>query len=174
MKFWVAGREMDKWDARFCELAHFVSQWSKDPSAQVGAVVFARRGGDVTIGYNGLPMGVEDTVDRLANKETKLELIVHAEQNALIAAGARAQGATIYVWGKPVCARCAGLMIQAGIKRVVALDPSLSDPNSRWTKLGKLSDEMFLEAGVETVYYTETENSDQPEFWTQQSSESQT
>ena len=152
MTFWVSGKEMEKWDARFCELARFVSQWSKDPAAQVGAVVFARRGGDVTIG-----------------KETKLELIVHAEQNALIAAGARAQGATIYVWGKPVCARCAGLMIQAGIKRVVALDPSLSDPSSKWTRLAKLSDEIFQEAGVETVYYTE--ELDQPALWDWSSSE---
>jgi len=163
LKLWIGDREMEKWDARFCGLARFVSLWSKDPRAQVGAVVVARRGGDVSVGYNGFPMGVEDTVERLADKETKLELIVHAEQNALIAAGTRAQGGTIYVWGKPVCPRCAGSMIQAGIKRVVALDPGLSDPESRWTRLAKLSDEMFREAGVETVYYGE--NLDQQALW---------
>ncbi|PAJ91175.1 hypothetical protein CJO69_28670 [Burkholderia ubonensis] len=52
---------MNKWDSRFCELAKFVSEWSKDPNAKVGAVVFANRGGDVSIGYNGFPMGVEDS-----------------------------------------------------------------------------------------------------------------
>jgi dCMP deaminase len=144
---------MDKWDARFCELARFVAEWSKDPNAKVGAVVFARRGGDISIGYNGFPIGVEDTVDRLLDNETKQELVVHAEQNALLAAGGRTQGATIYVWGKPVCARCAGSIIQAGVTRVVALDPALGDPNSKWTRFGQLADEMFREAGVQTTYY---------------------
>ena len=75
---------MDKWDARFCELARFVSEWSKDPNAKVGAVLFSKRGGDVAIGYNGFPMGVEDSAERLEDQDTKLELIVHAEQNALL------------------------------------------------------------------------------------------
>ncbi|MCX8520243.1 MAG: deaminase, partial [Rhodoferax sp.] len=105
---------MDKWDVRFCELAKFVSEWSKDPSAKVGAVVFSKRGGDVSIGYNGFPMGVEDSAERLEDQEMKLELVVHAEQNALIAAGSRSAGSTLYVWGKPICARCAGSIIQAG------------------------------------------------------------
>ncbi len=129
---------MNKWDSRFCELAKFVSEWSKDPNAKVGAVVFANRGGDVSIGYNGFPMGVEDSAERLENKEIKLELVVHAEQNALIAAGSRALGSTIYVWGKPVCARCAGSIIQAGIKRVVALSPESVEAGSRWYQTGKV------------------------------------
>src|SRR4051812_17349812 len=111
MSFSIESRSMDKWDERFCELAKFVSEWSKDPNARVGAVIFARRGGDVTIGYNGFPMGVEDSAERLNDNEIKQDMVVHAEVNALIAAGARAQGSSIYVWGKPICARCAGSII---------------------------------------------------------------
>jgi dCMP deaminase len=55
MELFIESKPMSKWDARFCELAKFVSEWSKDPNAKVGAVVFSKRGGDISIGYNGLP-----------------------------------------------------------------------------------------------------------------------
>lgn len=144
---------MAKWDRRFCDLARFVSEWSKDPNAKVGAVVFANRGGDLAIGYNGFPMGVEDSVDRLENKAKKWEFIVHAEQNAIIAAGSRSEGATLFVWGKPICARCAGSIIQAGIKRVVALNPKSLPSDSNCRETGIYADEMFTEAGVEVDFY---------------------
>jgi dCMP deaminase len=154
MKLTLQSKPMEKWDLRFCEMAKFVAEWSKDPNAKVGAVVFSKRGGGVSIGYNGFPMGVEDSADRLEDQEIKLELVVHAEQNALLAAGSRSQGSTIYVWGKPVCARCAGAIIQAGVKRVVALSPDVVDKNSKWYKTGKYSEQMFAEAGVEMDFYS--------------------
>lgn len=159
---------MEKWDARFCEMAKFVAEWSKDPNAKVGAVVFSKRGGDISIGYNGFPIGVNDSVDRLQDQDTKLEFTVHAEQNAIIAAGSRTQGATLYVWGKPVCARCAGSIIQAGIKRVVALSPDSGDQNSKWSVSGKIAYEMFTEAGVAVDFYAiqNTDLSDAQQFVT--------
>lgn len=154
MNLLLDSKPMEKWDARFCELAKFVSEWSKDPNAKVGAVVFSKRGGDVSIGYNGFPMGVEDSAERLEDLETKLELVVHAEQNALIAAGSRTMGSTLFVWGKPVCARCAGSIIQAGVKRVVALNPDSVNAESKWHKTGKVAQQIFLEAGVEVDFYS--------------------
>jgi len=153
MKLLLESKAMEKWDERFCMLAKFVSEWSKDPNAKVGAVVFSKRGGDISIGYNGFPMGVEDSAERLDDQELKLELIVHAEQNALIAAGSRTVGSTIYVWGKPVCARCAGSIIQAGVKRVVALGPDLDDKKSKWAKSGIFAHQMFSEAGLQVDFY---------------------
>jgi dCMP deaminase len=154
MKLLLDSKPMTKWDTRFCELAQFVAEWSKDPNAKVGAVLFAKRGGDISIGYNGFPMGVEDSAERLEDSETKLELIVHAEQNALIAAGSRSTGSTLYVWGKPVCARCAGSIIQAGVKRVVALNPDSVEAGSKWHKTGKVAHQIFQEAGVEVDFYS--------------------
>lgn len=154
MKFMMNSKPMDKWDSRLCELAKFVSDWSKDPNAKVGAVVLAKRGGDISIGYNGFPMGVEDSAERLDDPEIKLELIVHAEQNALIAAGSRALGSTIFVWGKPVCARCAGSIIQAGVKRVVALSPNSVPAESKWHQTGKVAHQIFEEAGVVVDFYS--------------------
>lgn len=45
MKLILDSKPMEKWDARFCELAKFISEWSKDPNAKVGAVIFSKRGG---------------------------------------------------------------------------------------------------------------------------------
>ncbi len=154
MKLKIESKPMEKWDLRFCEMAKFVSEWSKDPNAKVGAVVYSKKGGDISIGFNGFPMGVEDSAERLADSDQKLELIVHAELNAIIAAGSRTHGGTIYVWGKPVCARCAGSIIQAGIKRVVALSPSSVEPESKWHKTGKFAFDMFSEAGVKVDFYS--------------------
>lgn len=150
----IASKPMQKWDMRFCELARYISGWSKDPNAKVGAVVFSKKGGNISIGYNGFPMGVEDSAERLTDKETKLELVVHAEVNALIAAGGRAEGSTIYVWGKPICARCAGPIIQAGVRRVVAVTPGETD--SQWDKSGKTARDMLLEAGISVDFYVAT------------------
>ncbi len=74
MKLILDSKPMSKWDTRFCEMAKFVSEWSKDPNAKVGAVVFSKRGGDVSVGYNGFPMGVEDSAERLQDQDMKLEL----------------------------------------------------------------------------------------------------
>jgi dCMP deaminase len=143
-----------KWESRFWELARVVSEWSKDPRAQVGAVVVARRGvGAIALGYNGFPVGVEDSAERLNNKKIKLDMIVHAEQNALLIAGARAERTTLLVYGKPICARCAGQIIQAGVSRVVAIDPGV-DRESSWFKTGIIAVEMLREAGV-TVDFRE-------------------
>lgn len=155
MEYSVASKPMQKWDRRFCELARYISEWSKDPNAKVGAVVFSKKGGNISIGYNGFPMGVEDSAERLTDKEVKLELVVHAEVNALIAAGSRAEGSILYVWGKPICARCAGPIIQAGVKRVVALAPG--DTESNWDKSGKTARDMFMEAGIAIDFYVATE-----------------
>lgn len=155
MDFKIESKPMKKWDKRFCELARYISEWSKDPNAKVGAVLFSKKGGNISIGYNGFPMGVEDSAERLTDKDIKLELVVHAEVNALIAAGSRAEGSTVYVWGKPICARCAGPIIQAGVKRIVALAPG--DTESLWDKSGKSAHEMFLEAGIIVDFYTATD-----------------
>ncbi len=152
MKLMFSSSPMNKWDKRFCELAEHVSTWSKDPNARVGAVLFTKKGGDISIGYNGFPMGVEDSAERLNDQDIKLELVVHAEVNAIIAAGSRAFGSTIYVWGKPICARCAGSIIQAGIKRIVALQPG--DSNSKWDRSGKTAYDMFIEAGITVDFYS--------------------
>ena len=142
---------MDKWDFRFLALAEHISGWSKDPSTQVGAVITHTRSKRVvSMGFNGLPAGVEDTDDRLADRETKYEMVVHAEQNALMFAGDRAEGCTLYVHPLPPCARCAVMVIQAGIIRVVCDQPDFK--HERWGEQAKIADGMLREAGLEVDY----------------------
>lgn len=152
-----------KWRNRMIDLAKHVSTWSRDHS-KVGAVLVAKKGGDITLGYNGFPFGVKDCPDRYDEKKQKLNIIVHAEVNAIIAAGTRAADAHLYVSGKPICARCAGPIIQSGIKRVFAEKPLQKgqyeppkDKNATdWHEIGNLAITMLKEAGVECVFYTET------------------
>ena len=142
---------IDKWDHRFLALAEHISNWSKDPSTQVGAVITHTRSKRVvSMGFNGFPAGVEDTQERLDDRETKYEMVVHAEQNALMFAGDRAEGGTLYVHPLPPCARCAVMIIQAGIKRVVCDQPDFD--HQRWGEPAKAADAMFREAGLGVDY----------------------
>lgn len=139
-----------KWDGRFLSIAKLAADWSKDPRAKVGAVIVDTQGQVAGVGYNGFPKLVEDSAERLDNTEVKLELVVHAEVNAILGAGQRARGGSIYVHGKPICARCAGSVIQAGIIRVICTPPQ-EGTGSKWDVSGKLAFDMFKEAQVEIV-----------------------
>jgi len=133
-----------KWDDRYLGLAQHVSKWSKDPKAQVGAVLIDAQGRLCAVGYNGFPRAVEDSAERLTNKQVKLDMIIHAEANAITIAGRSAVGGEIYVFGKPVCAQCAGQIIQSGIKRVIAEKPT-KGTTSHWDQVGLLAEEILRE-----------------------------
>lgn len=137
---------MDKWQRRFFDLAALIATWSKDPSSQVGAVIVDDRKRIVSVGFNGLPIGVEDTADRLNKRELKYELVVHAEANAILTAQRSVAGCTIYVHPYLPCSRCAGAIIQAGIKRVVVEDRPIPE---RWLENFTLAKTILEEAGIE-------------------------
>lgn len=138
---------MTDWDKRFLDLAEYISKWSKDPSQKVGAVIVDKNRRVLSVGFNGLPRDVEDSYERLNNKDLKLSLIVHAEVNAILFSNCNLTGSTLYVSLVP-CSRCAGLIIQSGISKIVC--PRLSDNVSqKWKDSYKLSMSMFKESGVE-------------------------
>jgi dCMP deaminase len=145
----MKSKTINKWDRRYFRLASRISRWSKDPKAKVGAVLLNRWGWPIALGYNGFPSGIEDDVNKLANSKLKNDMVVHAEQNVLLVAAANARGGTIYVYGKPICPRCAVLIIQAGLKRVAGIQPDpKANPGSTTHKSGQLSLRMFEEADV--------------------------
>jgi dCMP deaminase len=49
----------------------------------------------VAAGYNGFPIGVEDSAERLQNKEIKNQMVVHAEENAALLASGHSLDGTI-------------------------------------------------------------------------------
>ena len=139
---------MDKWDARFMALSKLVSTWSKDPSTGVGGVLTDSRNRILRVAFNGLPRQVVDSPERLHNRELKLALTLHCEQNLLAFAEKSVRGATCYVWPFPPCSNCAALLIQAGISRVVAPAPS-SQLAARWGESLELAQMALREAGVQ-------------------------
>ncbi|MBA1445514.1 MAG: dCMP deaminase family protein [Chromatiales bacterium] len=139
-----------KWDTRFLGLAAHISGWSKDPSSQVGAVI-TDGNRIISLGYNGFAAGVEDTQSRLSDRECKLNLTIHAEENAMIFAKRDLRGCTVYVTHPP-CPRCASKLIQEEIGRVVFINPS-EDFLSRWADDIELSRQMYREAVVEITGY---------------------
>ncbi len=135
---------MNKWYKNFLELAKTVSTFSKDPSTQVGAVIVDDDNRVVSIGYNGFPKGIRDD-HRLNDRPLKYEMIVHAEANALLFANAPVKGCTIYTWPFQPCSRCASLIIQAGIRRVV----SVESKDQKWSNNFQLAHDMITEAMIE-------------------------
>jgi dCMP deaminase len=141
---------MTKWDTRFLGLAAYISAWSKDPSSQVGAVI-TDGNRIVSLGYNGFAAGVEDKQERLEDRDCKLNLTIHAEENAMIFAKRDLSDCTVYVTHPP-CPRCASKLIQEEVRRIVYIEPS-EDFLSRWADDIRLSAEMYREAGVEVTSY---------------------
>ena len=88
----------DKWDIRFIGLAKHVSQWSKDPSTQVGAVIVDQKHRVISLGFNGFARGVRDLAERLENREMKYDMIIHLDP--IFTAGCGYDTWTSHVRGK--------------------------------------------------------------------------
>lgn len=131
------------WLARFINLATMISGWSKDPSTKVGAVIVDKDNRIISTGYNGLPKGVEDTHERIHNREIKLTMVVHAEENAILFSKCDLSDKILFVT-MPPCSHCACKIIQSGIKTVY----SYQNKNPKWDESIKISKQLFEESGV--------------------------
>ena len=135
-----------KWPVRFLDMADLVASWSKDPSTKVGAVITDTMNRVLGVGFNGLPRGVYDSFERLSDRETKLALTLHAEDNAITFASGDLRGASIYVT-RPPCSHCAAKIVQSGIAAVYS--PELPEGFAeRWAESLRLAQDLFKEAGV--------------------------
>lgn len=125
-------------------LARTVAQQSKDPSTKSGAVIVAPDRKLISVGYNGFARGVQDLPERYANRDQKMRLVVHCEVNAAIAAQRDLSGFTLYTWPWMTCSPCAAVMIQAGIREVVAP----VNYSERWQADFDMAKLQYDEAGV--------------------------
>jgi len=144
--------KLGKWDERFMYMACGVADWSKDPKVKVGAVVVSPDKRQFSVGYNGFPVGVDDSDARL-NGPLRVDLTVHAELNAILNSGKDLTGWTLYATRQP-CLECAKAIIQARIARVVS--PPI-DRVSSWKDSCDWGGQIMREAGVNTDYFTQTE-----------------
>lgn len=137
---------------KFWPIVEAVASMSKDPSTKVGSIALDENLNIVATGFNGFPRGVMDLQERYADRDTKLRLVSHAEQNLIAQAaygGRSLKGATLLVSSLYPCANCAKSIIQSGIIRVISPKP---DSSERWAEESKWAQLMFKEAKVETVY----------------------
>lgn len=135
----------EKWQERFLDMARLVAGWSKD-STQVGAVAVSEAKAVLETGYNGIARGVRDLPERM-QRPAKYLWTSHAEENLVAhAARERLEGATVFVTHL-CCSRCARMLINAGVKRVVCGDGTTSMPEEEF----EVAVSQFREAGVELV-----------------------
>ena len=123
---------MISWDIYYLQMARLVASKSKDPSTQTGAVIVRPDRSLCSIGFNGFPQGMPDSLELYTNREEKYSRIVHCEVNAvLFSRDVSLKGYTLYTWPFASCDRCCVQMLQAGIERFVApiLPPELYE---RW------------------------------------------
>ena len=142
------------WDEYFMMNALLISARSKDPHNRVGACIVNSDNKVLSVGYNGLPKGMnDDTFDWASSgeitgikKDVKDYYVVHAERNAILNyRGSRKdlEGAKIYVDLFP-CNECAKMIIQSGIKEVIYLSDKYANSENNIA-----SRKLFDECGVQ-------------------------
>lgn len=93
----------------------------------VGAVFVSADGRVIASGYNGSPIGQPhcDDAGCILDESNHCVRAIHAEANCIIQCarhGVSCVGATAYVTHEP-CNNCYNLMLQAGIVKVVYMNP---------------------------------------------------
>lgn len=135
---------MDKWTERYLRMAEEVAQWSKDPSTKCGAVIVDHTNHIVSVGFNGFAAGVKDDPERYNDRSIKYQLVLHAEDNAILSASYIPPGCTLFTWPMQPCSLCAAKIIQKRFAAVIF--PSCD--NQRWAESFKWANIQFTEAGV--------------------------
>ena len=126
-----------KWDEYFLKIAETVALKSKDPSSKMGCVIVDKNKRVVSVGFNGLVRGADESKMTLSERPMKYRFVIHSEMNAIIYARQNLDGCTVYN-RVATCDNCLKHCLQAGIKRFVyrelrvhshSTDPSKSMTN---------------------------------------------
>jgi dCMP deaminase len=144
---------MENWDRKFIKLSKHISDWSKDKNKKVGAVIVDIDNIVLSMGYNGIPRGCDDTDECRYERPTKYLFTEHAERNAIYHAarhGVSLKGCKMYVTLFP-CADCARAMIQSGITKLIAPEPNLN--HEVWGEHFKAAIQMMEEAKIEIILF---------------------
>lgn len=119
-----------RWEEYFMGIALLSAQRSKDPSTQVGACIVNRDHKVVSIGYNGMPIGIDDRKVPWGHGEgleSKYLYVCHAELNAILNSPLNnLKDTTVYVTLFP-CNECAKAIVQTGIREVIYLEDKYAD-----------------------------------------------
>lgn len=121
------------WDEYFISIAMLSALRSKDPHTKVGACIVSQDHKVLSLGYNGMPTGIDDHKipwaghdANLPRLETKYPYVCHAELNAILNSNHDLKGSTVYVTLFP-CNECTKAIIQAGIKHIIYISDKYHD-----------------------------------------------
>lgn len=134
---------MDKkqraWDEYFMKIAETVALKSKDPSSKMGCVIVDKNKRVVSLGYNGLVQGADESKLTLSERPMKYYFATHSEMNAVLFAHQDLTGCTIYN-RVATCDNCLKYCLQAGITRFVyeelRVHSHSTDPKKSMTNVG--------------------------------------
>ena len=133
------------WDEYFMGIASLSALRSKDPNTKVGACIVDDDNKVVSIGYNGMPKGVDESKlswNKGEGLDSKYLYVCHAEFNAILNTrnGSALKGCRLYV------------TLQVGIKEIVYLENKYADT------IGVQASRKMLElAGIKLRQYTAKE-----------------
>jgi len=141
----------DSWDEFFIKLTRLIAEKSKDQSTKCGCVIVGPDNEVRSMGYNGLPRGME-YVEEVHQRPYKYMVFEHAERNAIYNAvrmGLSLKDCTAYVTGPPCC-DCARGLIQSGITRVVIPEHHnfVDRKDDTWTTSCSVAEYMFRQTNV--------------------------
>jgi dCMP deaminase len=106
-----------EWIDYFLGLAKVVSQRSHDIHTQHGCVITDRYNRILSVGYNGFPRNLDDTLLPVTRPD-KYPWMIHAERNALSNCVVRPDNGIAYVTGQS-CNDCIMALWQEGVTKVV-------------------------------------------------------
>ena len=147
-KNFIEVKSQINWDEYFMLQAMLASFRSKDPSSKVGCVFVDENNHQVTMGYNGMVAGIDETQipwgrDTSVGLEfQKYGYVVHSEANAIMHANRPLEGCRAYVTLFP-CNECAKLIASKKIKEVVFLSDKYKD-----TENNRIARRIFDLAGI--------------------------
>jgi dCMP deaminase len=140
------------WDEYFMGIAVLSGLRSKDPATKVGACIVDKDNKVVSIGYNGMPRGLDEdqlSWNRGEDLDSKYLYVCHAEFNAILNTrfGSALKDCKLYVTLFP-CNECAKAIIQTGIKEIIYLD------NKHKNEVSVRASEKLLNlAGIKITHY---------------------
>lgn len=119
---WVPGFDAATtlWDRRFLMMAREVCSWSKDTLSPRGAVLVRADKTISSIGFSGLPQGVDDTPLEMGDQEAREIMGISAERNALLfSQDPDHRGHTAYLWPEPPTLDSVSHMAHQGVRSIV-------------------------------------------------------
>lgn len=127
-----------EWDEYFIKIAETVALKSKDPSSKMGCVIVDPKKRVVSLGYNGMLQGADESKMTLSERPMKYYFAIHSEMNAILFAHQDLAGCTLYN-RVATCENCLKYCLQAGIKRFVYKELRVhshsSDPKKSMTNI---------------------------------------